>query len=99
MLNQLTSIAEPNLRLSEKLLRCCSVELSSNELMPQSICHECILSIDRSWNFAEKVCQAQDILEKAFIIRSVKTGDGADEPGNSFDRNKIVVSIHVANVR
>ncbi len=95
ILDQLTSIAEPNLRLTEKLSRCCSVELSANELMPQSICHECVLSIDSSWNFAEKVCQAQDILKKAFIIRSANNDD-PDEPANSFSgtisRYKLEVS-------
>lgn len=95
ILDQLTSLAEPNLRLIEKLSRCCSLELSPDELMPQSICQECVLSLDSSWNFAEKVCQAQDILKKAFIIRSVKN-DGVDEPGNSFhgtiNRNKVLVN-------
>lgn len=96
ILDQLTSIAEPNLRLVEKLARCCSLELSPDELMPQSICQECVLSIDSSWNFAEKVCQAQDILKKAFIICSVKNDD-LDEPRNSFNgtifRNKVLVNI------
>lgn len=95
ILDQLTSLAEPNLRLIEKLSRCCSLELSPDELMPQSICQECVLSLESSWNFAEKVCQAQDILKKAFIIRSVKN-DGVDEPGNSFhgtiNRNKVLVN-------
>ncbi|KAG4066817.1 hypothetical protein HA402_012884 [Bradysia odoriphaga] len=84
ILDQLTSMQEPNLRIGEKLARCCSVELSPDELMPQSICHECIVSIDSSWNFAEKVCQAQDILKKAFIIRTAPI-DEPDEPGNSFN--------------
>lgn len=66
-----------------------------DELMPQSICQECVLSLDSSWNFAEKVCQAQEILKKAFIIRSVKN-DCVDEPGTTFNgtinRNKVVVT-------
>lgn len=95
ILDQLTSIAEPNLRLVEKLARCCSIELSPDELMPQSICHECVLSIDSSWNFAEKVYQAQDILKKAFIIQTSQN-DAPDEPGNSFNgttsRHKVAVN-------
>lgn len=99
ILDQLTSIAEPNLRIVEKLARCCSIELSSDELMPQSICQECVVKLDSSWIFAEKVCQAQDILKKAFMIRSVKNDDeenDGEKLGNSFhgtiNRNKIVVS-------
>lgn len=99
ILDQLTSIAEPNLRIVEKLSRCCSVELSLDELMPQSICQECVVSLESSWNFAEKVCQAQDILKKAFIIRSVKNDD-IEEPFNSFhgtiNRNKVLVNFLVS---
>lgn len=94
ILEQLTSISEPNLHLAEKLSKCCSLELSINdELMPQSVCQECILSLNNSWNFAEKVCQAQDILKKSFIIRTTKDDDA---PGNnSFNgtrKNKVIVS-------
>lgn len=99
ILDQLRSIAEPNLELAEKLSRCCSLELSEDELMPQSICQECLLTLNSSWNFAEKVCEAQEILKKAFIIRTVKN-DVSDEPGNAFNsfhgttqRNKAPVSL------
>lgn len=98
ILDQLKSIAEPNLRLVEKLSRCCSVELSSDELMPQSVCEECVLTLNSSWNFAEKVCQAQEILKKAFIIRTDKD-NVKDERGNSFNgtigRNQILVNFIV----
>ncbi|KAJ6636674.1 Zinc finger protein [Pseudolycoriella hygida] len=66
ILEQLTSITEPNLRIAEKLSRCCSLELSHDELMPQSVCKECVSSLDISWNFAEKACQSQVVLKKAF---------------------------------
>lgn len=96
ILDQLRSIGEPNLRIVEKLSRCCSLELSSDELMPQSVCQECVLSLNSSWNFAEKACQAQEILKKAFIIRTAKNSV-QDEPANSFNgtisRNKILVNL------
>lgn len=93
ILDHLTVMGEPNLQLREKLSRCCSIELPSNdELMPQSVCRECISSLNTSWNFAEKVFQAQEILKKAFNIVTLKNAETEDQ-GNAFDgrhsRNKL----------
>lgn len=49
-------------------MRCCQVELPSNDdFMPQNICTDCVSNLNNSWVFAEKVRQAQETLKQAFM--------------------------------
>lgn len=67
-LDHLITIADPSLSVKAKLLRCCQVELPSNDdFMPQNICTDCLGHLNNSWLFSEKVRQAQDTLKQAFM--------------------------------
>lgn len=68
-LDHLVTLADPNLSVKAKLLRCCQVELPANDdFMPQNVCTDCVSNLNSSWIFAEKVSQAQETLKQAFVV-------------------------------
>lgn len=69
-LDQLVATVEDStVAIKVKLIRCCQIEIPQNDdFMPQNVCHECVQNLNTSWNFAEKVLQAQETLRQAFIV-------------------------------
>lgn len=68
-LEQLKTLDDPNLALQKKLVRCCEFRLptTNDEYMPQNVCNDCVVCLNKSWAFAEKVADAQEILKRAFL--------------------------------
>lgn len=84
-LEQLVLLDEPNLLLKTKLAKCCAFEIPEHdEYLPQNVCKDCMLCLNKSWSFAEKVLQSQDILKKAFLIEfdGIKTCENVYNTSN-----------------
>lgn len=69
-LDHLTTLADPELDAFPKLWRCCQLDFPPvhDELMPQSVCHDCVCNLNASYAFAERVQQAQETLRQAFLV-------------------------------
>lgn len=68
-LDQLQTIEDPTLSVKQKLARCCQFEFpAEDDFLPQCVCNDCILCLNNSWTFSEKVLQAQETLKRAFLI-------------------------------
>lgn len=69
-LDHLTTLADPELDAIPKLWRCCQLDFppDHDELLPQSVCHDCVCHLNASYAFAERVQQAQETLRQAFLV-------------------------------
>lgn len=67
-LDHLMLINDPDLSLKIKLMRCCQLELpgGDDDLLPQNVCDNCVQRLNKSWQFANDVTDAQETLRKAF---------------------------------
>lgn len=69
-LDHLQTLTNPALEATEKLARCCQMVFppANDEYLPQNVCFDCVVHLNASFAFAERVEQAQETLRQAFLV-------------------------------
>lgn len=64
---KLTSLDDPLRCIRSKLFRCSQIDITDDDLLlPQSVCRDCVKSLEQCWNFTEAVAAAQTKLQLQF---------------------------------
>lgn len=70
---ELTPIDDPSRCIRSKLFRCSQIDLllDENSLLPRHACCDCVDRLEKCWNFAEVVANAQDKFQVEFAKDSL----------------------------